>query len=50
MWSFLTGAAAAAVLATATFFVLEYGAITSIERIDDQSLVMDEEVGSVTPH
>ena len=47
MWAFLTGAAAAVVLATATFFVLEYGAITSVEAVDDVSIIVDDHVGNV---
>lgn len=46
MWAFLTGAATATVLVVATFFVLEYGAVTSIERVDDRSIIVDDHVDS----
>ena len=47
MWAFLTGAAAAAILVVATYFVLEYGAISSVEAVDDVSIIVDDHVGSV---
>ena len=47
MKAFLVGAVAAAVLVTATFFVLDYGAITSVEAVDDRSILVDDQVGSV---
>ena len=47
MGAFLTGAGAAALLAVATFFVLDYGAISSVEAVDDRSIIVDDHVGSV---
>ena len=50
MASFLTGAVAAALLATATFFALDYGAISSVEAVDDRSIIVDDHVDSVADH
>lgn len=47
MPAFLTGAVAAALFATGTFFVLDYGAISSVEAVDDRSIIVDDHVGSV---
>ena len=47
MWSFLTGLGAAVVLAAGSYLVLEFGAISSIERVDNRSLLIHDEVGSV---
>lgn len=47
MAAFLTGAVAAAILAVATFFVLDYSAISSVEAVDDRSIIVDDHVGTV---
>ncbi len=47
MGAFLTGAVAAAILATGTYFVLEYGAISMVEAVDDRSIIVDDHVGTV---
>lgn len=47
MWAFLTGAAAAAVLVIATWFALDYATVTSVEAVDDRSVIVDDTVGSV---
>lgn len=47
MWAFLTGAATAAVLVVATYFVLESTTVTSVERVDGRSVIVDEEVHSI---
>lgn len=47
MWAFLTGAASAAVLLVATYFVLQATTVTSVERVDDVSIIVDDEVHSL---
>lgn len=42
MWAFLTGAATATVLAFATLFVLEATTVTSVERVDDLSILVED--------
>lgn len=46
MWSFLTGAITATVFAVVTFFVLDYGTVTSVERVDDVSIIVSDQVES----
>lgn len=41
MVAFLLGASSALLLAVATFFALEYGTVTSIERIENPSVKLD---------
>lgn len=47
MWAFLTGAASAAVLMTATYFVLQATTVTSVERVDNVSIIVDDHVESL---
>ena len=47
MRSFITGVGSAIVLGAATYLVLEFAAISSIERVDDRSLLIHDEVDEV---
>ena len=47
MRAFLTGAVVAALLAAGTALVLDRSAISSIEAVDNRSILVDDEVGTV---